>query len=114
MKMHVHFYSHLIDTTSLDIALGEMEISTDERVELESISQDALHHAVMHAVMLKLSHEDKKVFLKQIALEDHPGIWRFLHKKTKNIESLIKKTAKELHEQLHEDIREGKKNQDKD
>ena len=108
--MQIHFYTHLIDISPLVEALESIDASEEEKAHLHGIAEDRLHQSIMHAILMELSTEDKKVFLRQVALNDHSQIWRFLHKKTNNIEKAIEKAAEELHRELHEDIKEAKKN----
>lgn len=102
-----HFYSHIIETSSLSIALGEMDLSHEERVHLISLTESSLHHAILDAILSELSEEDKKEFLSHVSSDNHEKIWKFLRAKIKNIEEKIKKTADDLHKELHEDIKKA-------
>jgi len=104
-----HFYSHLVSIESVHIELSYLDMSDEEQKHLSDLSESNLHHMILNAVLSELSHEDKKVFLRQFHLDDHTGIWRFLNKKSNNIEKLIKKTGEEFIKKLHEDIQEAKK-----
>ncbi len=102
-----HFYSHIIETSSLSIALGDMDLSHEERVHLISLTESSLHHAILDAILSELSEEDKKEFLNHVSSDDQEKIWDFLKDKIKNIEEKIKKTADDLHKELREDIKEA-------
>lgn len=99
-----HFYSHLIETSSLTLEIGNMNLSQEERVHLISLVESNLHHVVLDAVLSELNEEDKKYFLKHLAMEKHDEIWKLLNEKTKNIEEKIKKAAEDLKKELHRDI----------
>lgn len=101
-----HFYSHLIETSSLTLEIGNMDLSKEERVHLISLVESNLHHVVLDAVLSELNEEDKKAFLIHLAMDKHDEIWQLLNTKTKNIEEKIKKVANDLKKELHEDIEE--------
>jgi len=103
-----HFYSHIIETSSLSIALGDMDLSHEERLHLISLAESNLHHAILDAILSELSEEDKKEFLSHVFSPDQEEIWKFLKGKIKNIEEKIKKIADDLHKELHEDIKEAR------
>lgn len=107
--MKKHFYSHLVSIDSVHIELSYLDLSDKERKHLRDLAESNLHHMILDAVLSELSPEDKKVFLRQIHHDDHQAVWRFLNKKSKNIESLIKKTAEDLIDTMHKDIKEAKK-----
>lgn len=107
--MNKHFYSHLIETSTVSLALGDMELSQEERLELISLAHDNLHHAILDAVLSELSENDKKLFLQHLAIDDHDKIWELLKKKVVNIEEKIKQTADTLKKELHSDIAEANK-----
>ncbi len=105
--MKKHFYSHIVETSSLTLSLGDMELSQEERIHLVSLVESQLHHTVLDAVLSELSEEDKKIFLKHIALSEHDKVWELLHSKVKNIEEKIQKAAEELKKELHNDIKKA-------
>lgn len=104
-----HFYSHLIKTDSLVVALNELELSDEEKSRLVGIIDSSLHHAILDAVLSELSEKDKEKFLQHVVNEDNEKVWKFLNEKVDNIEGKIKKTADELTAELHKDIKEVKK-----
>lgn len=107
--MKKHFYSHLVSIDSVHVELSTLDMSDSEKKHLTDLAESNLHHTILDAVLSELTDEDKKVFLRQIHHDDHHSVWRFLNKKTRNIEALIKKTADEMIEKMHEDIKETKK-----
>ena len=106
--MRKHFYSHIVETSVLSLELGDMDLSKDERVELISLIDSNIHHAILDAILSELSEEDKKIFLNHLALNDHDKIWKHLKAKIENIEEKIKKSADSIKEELHKDIKEAK------
>lgn len=104
--MKKHFYSHIVETESIEIALAEMDISDQERRHLLEIAHSSLHHTVVDTILSELSPEDKEIFLDHLAANRHDEIWKLLNKKTTNIEEKIRLAAKELKKKLHEDIKE--------
>ena len=107
--MKKHFYSEVIETSSLTVALGEMDLSQEERKHLIELAQENLHHAILDVVLSQLSEKDKQEFLKLLAEDDQKKIWKLLTKNIDHIEEKIKKTAEELKRQLHKDIEESRK-----
>ena len=103
--MKKHFYSHIVDTSTLSLELGGMDLAQEERVELISLIDANLHNVVLDAVLSELSEDDKKIFLKHLHLNDHDQIWKLLNSKTKNIEEKIRVAAEELKKELHKDIK---------
>lgn len=104
MKKDKHFYSHIVDTTSLIDALQELGLANEEVDELVSLAHDNLHHTVLDAILSELSEDDKKTFLLHIAEEKHDKIWELLFAKVENIEQKIKNAADTLTKELHTDI----------
>lgn len=107
-----HFYTHIIDISTLSLELGEMDLTAEERMHLISLIDSNIHQTILDLVLSELSEEDKKIFLMHVTSSDHDKIWKFLKVKTENIEEKIKKAAEGLKAELHRDIKEakGKKN----
>lgn len=104
-----HFYSHIVETATLSLTLGDMELSQDERLELLSLAHDNLHHTILDTVLSELSEDDKKLFLQHLAVDNHDKIWELLKSKIENIEEKIKKVAEDVKKELHQDIQDAKK-----
>lgn len=103
-----YFYTHIIDTSALSLELGNMDLTPQERMHLISLVDSNIHHAVLDLVLSELNPTDKKTFLTHLASEDHDKVWKFLNEKIKNIEEKIKKTAEDLKNELHRDIKEAR------
>ncbi len=101
-----HFYSNLVETDSLVVLINKLEITDSEKSHLISLIDSQLHHTILDAVLSELSEEDKRIFLKHLLSEDHKKIWNHLNDKIDNIEEKIKKTAEDLKNVLHKDIKE--------
>lgn len=106
--MKKYFYTHIIDTSTLSLDLGNMNMSPEERLHLISLIDSNIHHAVLNLILSELSPEDKKTFLHHLASEDHDKVWKLLNEKIKDVEKKIKKTAEDLKQELHKDIKEVK------
>ncbi|MBI2614001.1 MAG: hypothetical protein HYW62_04495 [Candidatus Levybacteria bacterium] len=104
--MKKYFYTHIIDTSTLSLELGNMELDAAERAHLISLVDSNIHHAVLDLVLSELNPVDKKTFLAHLASENHDKVWKFLNGKVENIEEKIKKTAEDLKKELHKDIEE--------
>ena len=103
-----YFYSHIIDTSTLSLELGDMDLAPKERMHLISLVDSNIHHEVLDLILSELKEPDKKTFLTHLSLENHDKVWRFLNGKIDNIEEKIKKTADDLKKELHNDIKEVK------
>lgn len=107
--MKKYFYSNIIDTSSISLALADIELSNEERIHLVTLAQNNIHHAILDAILSELSEEDKKEFLMHLQQDKHDKIWEFLNGKIEGIEDKIKNTADDLKKQLHQDIEESRK-----
>lgn len=99
-----HFYSHIVETSTLSLALGELDLSHEQRLELIELTERNLHHTIMDAILSELSEEDKKKFLHHVATDSHDKVWELLNKKVDRVEEKIKSAAEELKKDLHKDI----------
>ncbi len=106
VDMNKHFYSHIVETSSLSLELGDMDLSKEERLHLLYLVEANLHHTIVDAVLSELSDEDKKRFLQHMHNDDHDSIWKLLNEKTKGIEEKIKKAGEDLKKELHRDIKQ--------
>lgn len=102
--MKQNFYSHIIETDSLVVAINNLHFSEKEKAHLMSLIDSSLHHTVLDAILSELSDADKRVFLQHVVANDHDKLWNHLNDKVDNIEDKIKHAANELKKQLHDDI----------
>lgn len=109
-KTHMgkHFYSHIIETSTLTLELGDMDLSKEERRHLLDLAENNIHHAILDAILSELSEENKKIFLSHLTSEAHDKIWEHLRQKIENIEEKIKTAAESIKKELHRDIKEAK------
>ncbi len=103
-----YFYTHIVNTSTLSLELGNMDMNPSERMHLIFLIDSNIHHAVLDLILSELNPPDKKTFLTHLASEDHEKVWKFLNEKVVNIEEKIKKTAEDLKKELHKDIVEVK------
>ncbi len=101
-----YFYSHLIAIDSIIEELDEMDLSDEEKIHLGQLLDSSLHHTILDAILSQLSDSDKRAFMQCITEGNHDKIWKFLNEKTARVEDKIKKAAKDLKEELQEDIEE--------
>jgi len=100
------FYNHIVETDSVVVKLHDMNLRDEEKAHLIALMDSSLHHVILDAILSELSHEDKKLFLKELASDDHDAIWKFLRVRITGIEDKINKVATDLKNELHEDIKE--------
>lgn len=103
-----YFYTHIVDTSTLSLELGNLNLTSKERMHLVSLIDSNLHHEILDLILSELNPVDKKTFLRHLASEDHDKVWKFLNQKVDNIEDKIKKTAEDLKNELHKDIKEAR------
>lgn len=106
MKKNKHFYSHIVDTTSLTIAIGNINVSSEERLHLLDLAESNIHHAILDAILSELSEKDKKKFVEHLHEDNNNQIWKLLNSKIDNVEDKIKKAADDLTKELHKDIKD--------
>lgn len=103
--MKKYFYTHLVETTSsLTLALAELDMSKEDRLHLLKLIEDNLHHEILDLILSELSEDDKKTFLEHYTSNNHTKIWEFLNAKIEKIEDKIKKVAEDLKKEMHDDI----------
>lgn len=102
--MKKHFYSEFVKVETFYIELDNLNLSEKEKNHLKEIFDTSLYHSIMDVVLLELPKSDKKLFLENIAHEDHEKTNYFLKKRILNIEEKIKRKAKELIEEMTKDI----------
>ena len=107
--MKKHFYSHIVETSSVTLALGDLDLSPDERKHLLDLVDHNLHHAILDSVLSELSDKDKQEFLTLLATDDNDKIWKLLVSRVDNIEEKVKKTADDLKKEIHKDIADSHK-----
>ena len=103
------FYSHLIETTDISLKLTELELSEDEKVHLISLVEANIHSVIVDTVLSELSGGDKKTFLKNLVSSDHKKTWEHLSSTIGKLEDKIRKSAKDLKDDLVTDLLEAKK-----
>ena len=103
-----YFYTHIVDTSTLSLELGDMDLTSKERLHLISLIDSNIHHEILDLILSELNPQDKKTFLAHIASENQVKVWKFLNDKVDNIEEKIKKTAEDLKKELHKDIKDVK------
>ncbi len=107
--MKKHFYSHIVETSSVSVALGDMDLTQEERKHLIDLVDHNLHHAILDAVLSELSDKDKKEFVELLARDENDKIWELLTSRVDHIEDKIKQTADDLKDEIHKDIKETDK-----
>lgn len=107
--MKKRFYSDVVETSSISLALADMELSQEERKHLIDLVEENLHQSILDSVLSELSEKDKMEFMQLYAEGDDQKIWKLLNERVEHIEDKIKKTATELKKELHKDIEDSHK-----
>lgn len=103
-----YFYSHIVATEDISLALGDLDMPAEDRVRLINLAHENLHHAILDTVLDSLSEDEKKEFLLHISRSDHQKAWGVL-KKIENVEDKILEIAKKVKKEMHEDIKKASK-----
>jgi hypothetical protein len=106
-----YFYSHIVETSSVSLALGDMDITPEQRKHLVLLAEANLHQTIIDLILSELPQEEKKQFLLHMAHDHHEKTWTFLQTRVTGIEEKILKATDELKKQLHQDILEAKKHE---
>ncbi len=106
---HKHFYTHLVETTDIVLELGELDLTPEERIHLLSLVEANIHSSVINTVLSTLDEENKKIFLKNLALSDHIKTLDHLKQTSSDIEDKIQKTINIVKKELLEDLKKAKK-----
>jgi hypothetical protein len=108
--MKQQFYHELLELQDLFDELEKLALSAGEKEHLVTIIHSSVHTVILDVVLTEVPKEDKELFLEHVHTGTHRDVWRFLKKRTVNIESKIQKAVKELKKELLKDMRELKKN----
>ena len=103
--MKQHFYTHIIEIDSVYTVLDLTNMNKKERDELMVIIEATVHHVVVDTVLSELSEDDKRIFLKHLATDDHESLWKHLNSNLKNIESKILKSVNKVKKDFQKDIK---------
>lgn len=108
--MKKQFYSHLVAVDELFIVLDTLSIQEKEKKHLQTIVFSSIHTVAIDTVLTHIPSQDKKLFLNKIYNNDnHAEIWKFLHKRSINIEKKISHAIREVLKEFFYDIKEIKK-----
>lgn len=99
------FYTHLIEIDSVFTVLDLLDMNQHERQELMIIVESTIHHVVVDTVLTELSEEDKKIFLKHLAQDNHDEIWVLLNAKIKHPDKKIQKAVDKIKKDFHNDMK---------
>jgi hypothetical protein len=103
-----HFYSHIVETSDLTLAIAELNVDSKERVHLLSLAEANIHSTIVSDVLGNLSDEDKKTFLKNLSEDDHDKTWEHLAKSFSQAEDKIRLASAKVIRELIEDINKAK------
>lgn len=103
-----YFYSHIVATADISLALGNMDMPSEDRIKLIALAEENLHHAVIEAILSQLSEEDKKHFLLHLSRNDHEKVWILLKDKLNDAEGIVMRISKEIKDEMHRDIKSSK------
>lgn len=107
--MKKYFYTHIVDFESVVMELDELGLHDHEKKHLAGLVDSSLHHTILDAILDQLDDKDKAVFLKHLESSEHDHIWELLNSKIENVEERIKKSADDLKNELHKDIKMAKR-----
>lgn len=108
--MSVIFYDRLIVLEGLDKKLKRLVSSNDELQELWKLIDEVIHHRIMGCVLDKLPRAHHEEFLQKFHDSPHDEkLLKYLKDKIEDdVEEMIKKEAKSLHEEILADLKNKK------
>jgi hypothetical protein len=106
--MNKFFYSHLLVIDSLFSKLGDLDLTDEQKKELEDIAHVHIHQTIVDAILSELTETDKKKFLELLAYGDDEKIWEHLNDKVEKIEDKITEAAEGVKKDLALDIKKIK------
>ncbi|MDE2026052.1 MAG: hypothetical protein KGJ07_06155 [Patescibacteria group bacterium] len=107
--MKKQFYHEVIDLQDLFDELETLAMSEGEKEHLVTIIHASVHTVVLDVILSEVPKEDKHLFLEHVYTSTHRDIWKFLKKRSVNIEDKIRKAVKELKKEFLADIANLKK-----
>ncbi len=107
--MKKHFYSDLVSLDTVLVELATLNLTSEEKKEIEELAHAHLHEVILDAILSELSVRDKKIFLANLEYDTHEKIWKHLNEKVENVEGKIKNAADRLKAELREDVKQVKK-----
>jgi len=102
--MNKYFYSHIIEIDTLIIEIKKLDFPEPEKNNLVTLVDNTIYHKVIDVVLSELGEEDKQLFLKLLAQDQHKDIWDHLKDKVIDIEDKIKTAVNELIEDFRKDL----------
>lgn len=107
--MKKQFYDSLLELEDLFNEMEKLSLSATEKEHLITIIHSSMHTIVLDVVLSEVHPEEKKLFLEHLHASTHRDIWKFLKKRTVNIEDKIRKAVKELKKEFLLDIKQLQK-----
>ncbi len=98
------FYSNLIQIENLEMKLGKLKLSENERKHLLNVLHSSVHTVVMDTILSELDKEDKKIFLSHVYVDKHEIIWSFLYHKIDNPKEKISKNIEKTIAEFEKDM----------
>lgn len=101
------FFDHLIEFEEIEIELKGLNISREERVELEKIIDSMVHHRVIGKILSHLPQEHHGEFLEKYHERPFdPSLLEWINQRIeKSVEEHIKTEIKTLKKEILEDLR---------
>lgn len=99
------FYTHIIQINDIVLDLGDLEMSSEERVHLLALLDANIHSTVIHTVLNELPQAEKKIFLENILVNNHEKTWTHLRSNSVDLEKKITNAVNKLIKEMKQDIK---------
>lgn len=106
-KIH-HFYTHLVEVEEIYLEIEKLEITKGNKKYLSTLVESSVHHTIVNAVLSELPNDQKKLVINHLLKKNHHGVWKVIGPKKDLVENKIKKTFKELKNEILKDIKDSK------
>lgn len=106
------FFDHLIEFEEVEIELKKLELSREERHELEGLIDSMVHHRVLGRVLKHLPLEHHEEFLDRYHKKPYdPALLAWINQRIEDsVEKHVREEVSKLKKEILEDLHSPKKN----
>lgn len=101
------FYDHLIVFEEIEVELDKLELSREEREEIDQLIEELVHHHVVERILDHLPREHHEEFLDKFHAVPHdPALLHYINKRIdESVEVHIKDEMKKLKKEILKDVK---------
>lgn len=105
------FFDHLIEFEEVEIEIKKLDLTREERHELEHLIDSMVHHKVVGRILTHLPAEHHQEFLDKYHKKPYdPALLAWINEKIESsVEEHVKEEVQKLKKELLKDIQSSKK-----